>query len=295
MSIKQDDEGRPIFAPVPRVGSESIFVSHKINDPTTWYMESVRVTDESATNTLGLGIEWNLAHSNVINLSEGNIRDEDNISQDDIDNGAGHGYLITVKVNGVEKVQDLPFGLGQNDYSVDYVNGKITLHTAAIGATVLVSYSYATGSKWTMAPAAGKMLDIEDAEAQFSADTVFSDAVLFEIVGNVEVFAPTLWDGYTPPGPYPAGTKIPLKTIKYKKLGQVLDEAKGSYPVIPALGGSSRGFTEDIYGFPFRYGTIRRLYSSYGMELHVKLENDIAFGGSHSTVTFYCLSQNEEI
>jgi len=294
MSMKQDSEGRTVFASVPRIGSESIFVTHKLNDPTTWWEESIRVTDEAATNPLADGLEWELANTNLISIREGNIRDEDAISQDDIDNGAGHGYRVVVKLDGVEQTEDEPFGLTQHDYSVDYVNGKITFHTAHIGSTVLVSYSYASGSKWVLEPEAGKTLDIEDAEAQFAADTIFADTAIFEIVGYVQVFAPQLWDQFNPPGPYPTNTRIPLKTIKYKKLGQVLDEAKGSYPVIPALGGSTRGFSEDIYGFPFRYGTIRRLYSSLGMQMHVRLENNLAFGGSHSTVTFYCLSQDEE-
>lgn len=292
MSMKQDKEGRVIVSPVPRVGSESIFVTHKLNDPITWWNQSVRVTDEEATDS-GDGATWNLTHGNIINIREGNIRDEDEISQNNIDEGEGHGYLIRVLVDSVEMNQDDPFGLQENDYSVDYVNGTITLHTAMPGSTVEVSYNYANGSTWVLNPGPGKMLDIEDAEAQFASDTVFADTAVFKIVGNVEVFAPQLWNGYDPPGPYPTGTKIPLKTIKYKKLGQVLDEAKGSYPVIPALGGAARGFTEDIYGFPFRYGTVRRLYSSMGMEMHVELENNIAFGGSHSTVTFYCLSSDE--
>jgi hypothetical protein len=92
--------------------------------------------------------------------------------------------------------------------------------------------------------------------------------------------------------PLPSGTLIELLTTRYLRLDQIIDEALGSYPVIPAMGGSSRGNQHARYGFPFRYGAVRVLTSAALMELRVRLEGDIPYEGERATATFYCSSED---
>jgi hypothetical protein len=77
-------------------------------------------------------------------------------------------------------------------------------------------------------------------------------------------------------------------------MAQLTDEAKGSLPVIPSIAGTNgRGLNNPMYGLPFIYTTVRRLYNKYGMELRVSLENNISFSGERATATFYCTSRTE--
>jgi hypothetical protein len=48
-----------------------------------------------------------------------------------------------------------------------------------------------------------------------------------------------------------------------------------------------------MQSIPFRYGTVRTLKSSLGIELRVKLTHDIEFEGDVATCTFYCTSEVE--
>lgn len=271
LKIKNDDR-LDLFTPEPRTGKELILVTHNFSDPTTWYTESVRVTNETLSN-ISLGFVWASAHVNWIDMTHGKLFDEDALCID-ID----HGYSIEVRVNGVVKQQREPFATSGGDYTVDYDLGRITFSSAHIGATVTASYSYENGSMWKLIPEDTKRIDIEQAEAQFSKDVILNDSILFDIyVYN----------------PYDLPNKILYNRSSYKKMSNFIDEALGSYPIIPAIGGSERGTSQDIYGFPFRYGTIRKILSSQGTELQVSLKDNKKFDGEYATATFYCTVRDE--
>ncbi len=261
------DAGIPTQVPLPRTGSETVQITHNFCDATTWWTQSERVTDEILTDS-GDGLIWNSANIRWVDLIHGKIFGEDWVSQN-----APHGYAVVVTVDGVTKTQRTPFADSGGDYDIDYKLGKITFFLSQAGKTVTVSYSYANGSEWRLIPDAGMRIDIEGAEAQFSKDVVLNDNILYEF-----------W-GYDP-------NNLPNKMLYgvaiYKKFVNYIDEAYGSYPVVPSIGGTKRGVQQEIYGFPFRYGTIRSLFSSQGLELHVRLQNDQEFGGEHSTATLYC-------
>lgn len=276
-----DADGHRKVSTSPRLGSEIIFATHNLCDPTTWAHESVRVSGAVCVDS-GDGLVFSCPDTNLIDLTTGKVLDEE-----DIASAVSHGYETKVYVNGQEVSQRGAFETSGGDFSVDYSAGQITFFSSRSGDVVTADYSRAAGSGFILAPLAGKALDIEDAEAQFSVDVVINDSIVFEVYGNVEIFAPHLT-----PSPLPAGTKIPLTGKKYKTLDQLIDEAKGSFPVIPAMGGA-RGATVDRYGFPFRYGTVRRLLSSQGLQLKVSLENDQPCGGERATATFYCTSKDE--
>lgn len=255
-----------------RIGSELIITTHNFCDPTTWYTESVRIAAETLTDS-GNGVLFNSAHTNWIDMTHGKLFDEDALCAD-----IAHGYSVVVKINGVVATQRAPFATSGGDCVVDYVAGTVTFASSQSGNTVTVDYSYENGSVWSIVPIEGKRIDIESAEVQFSQDILLNDTIVFEI-----------W-GYNP-GDLP--NKMLYGTSNYKKMVNYIDEALGSFPVIPAIGGTLRGFQSNIYGFPFRYSAVRQLKSSQGIELHVRLKDNIKFGGEHTTGTFYCTTRDE--
>ena len=273
-SVQLNEDFSILMTQEARTGTELIMVTHNFCDTTTWYTSSVRVEDAALTDS-GDGLLWNSAHSSWIDLQHGKMFDEDAIAAD-----APHGYSVVVTVDGLEAVQRAPFKTTGGDYSVNYADGSITFFSSRAGAAVLATYSYATDSTWIMAPDPGARIDIESVEAQFSADVVLRDTIQFEI-----------W-GYNP---MDLPNKVPYAMTSYKSLRNFIDEAQGSYPVVPPIGGDQgRGISQAVYGFPFRYGTIRKMPSSYGLELRVRLVEDLAFEGEHATATFYCTVREEQ-
>ena len=272
-------------AHVGRIGSEVIYATHNFSDKTTWYSESLRVTDEALTDS-GDGLLWNSTNTDWIDMVHGKIMDEEAIR---LENEPTHEYLVVVKVDSVEKTQRTPYVSSGGDYSVDFATGTITFFSSQAGKTVEASYSHENGSTWIMRPSTGMKLTIEDAEAQFSADVVVNDTIKFAAWGVADVFAPQLV-----PSPLPSGTLIELPpNTRYMRLDQIIDEARGAYPEIPALGGATRGNLKARFGFPFRYGAVKTLSSAALMELRVTLEGNLVFGGERTTATFYCSSETE--
>lgn len=260
----------------PRVGSEVTHITHNFCDSTTWYCRSVRVTDEALTDSGG-GLVWNSANANWIDMIHGKVFDEEGIAA-----GIVHGYAVEVKVDSVVQTMRAPWAQSGGDYEVDFATGDVTFYVSQAGKTVEASYSHAgsgaNGSEYFLKPTAGKILDIESAEVQFSKDCVINDTIDFEI---------WVYDPAAPPN------KIKYSNTAYKTMRNFIDEAQGSYPVVPAIGGVNRGTQQETYGFPFRYGTVRRLQDSQGTELRIRLRGGTAFGGEHATATFYCTSRDE--
>lgn len=279
-----DDNGRPVFVQEPRTGDEVIVATHNYSDPTTWFCESVRVTDEVPTDS-GDGLTWNLANTNVIDLVHGKVLAEDRYVAE-----VAHGYQVVVRVDDVEMTMREPYEASGGDYTVDFENGTITFESSQAGNSVEVDYSYAAGSGFCLKPSDGKVLNIEHAEAQFSEDAVFSDGIFFEVRMPAEILE--VIQGYPAGTIAPAGTMIPVDVTKYKTFDNLVDEAVGAFPVIYPITGP-RGATQKRYGFPFRYGTIRALQASLGVELWIYLQHNYAFGGERTTATFYCVSKDD--
>lgn len=266
----------------PRVGTEVIYGTHNFSDKTTWFGQSIRVVGEEATDD-GAGTTWSLVHDFVIDLTHGKIFDENQyvLDQQTENSGDPHGYAVVVKVNDVTKTMRAPFATSGGDYEVNYIAGKIVFFASQAGNTVTVDYSYADGSAFIIKPDPDHNIDIEKAKAAWSDNFVMNDSVLFEVWGSAAVFAPLL--------ELPLGTKIPIQTTEYKTLTQLTAEASEYVPfAIPATGGSPRGLSYPQHIIEFRYGTIRRLLSAAGIELHIRLANNTPMGGEYTTATFYC-------
>lgn len=259
------------------------FFTHDWSDPTTWYTKSIRVVDETATDS-GDHLTYNLAHTNVIDTYHSLIYQEDYLK--DI---SGNSYRVAVKVNGAVKTeQDPHFGTG-GDFIVNYVEGKVVfLSTLTAEDVVTVTYYYATTSEFVVAPSTGTQLWVDMVECQFSDDLVLTDTVVFQPYGFVEIFAPQYCT--THGGPYEPGTRIPLgNPLKYKSFTDFQAEAVKSYNQYPAIGGDNwRAATHAITIMNWDYLSSTVLRADQGFQLVVKLEHDTPLNGWYATATFYC-------
>jgi hypothetical protein len=277
----QTDSAMPVTI-VGREGSETIWATHNFCDRTTWYGDSQRVESEILSNS-GDNLTFSGSNQYWIDMFHGKIFDEKAIRSD-----YGHGFNIVVVVNGVTQSMREPFATASGDYTVNYKSGSITF-ASPITSSVTCSYSYENGSSWYLSPTTGKALDFEQAEIQFSQDVIQNDRVDFVVQGPAQVFAPDLVAANILPADY----MLDLETTSYDTIHQMIDEALGSYPTIPAIGGPIRGFSSPIYGFPFTYNAVRRLKNSLGLRLKVCLKDNMAFGGERATATFYCVARPE--
>lgn len=274
-------DGKQEVVSNPRSGlTDRVVVTHNYCDPTTWFQGSIRVTDEVAIDS-GDGLTWNLANVNVIDMTHGKVYDEDHSKL-----GESHQYAVVVTVDAVSVSEQPPFVGTGGDYTVDYAAGTITFSSSQAGSTILVSYSYAGDSISTLTPSEGMTLLVEYAEVQFSDDVELTDTLVNGIDGYVEVFAPSL--AVSNGGPIPDGTLIELDRWNYKTIDNVIEEAVGALPKIPAFGTNARKSTGRNV-FPFRYNSAKALISSHGLRSKFLCENDIPLGGERVTITFYCV------
>ncbi len=299
MAWRKTPEGKLAISSGPAEGDGPTFFSPDWTDPTTWYHNSTRVEDETPTTSDNITyqlLNWD-ATRHLVDTYHGKISGED-----DLDDGHDGNYRVEVKVNGVDQTEQDPHVGSGGNYTVDYNAGQIIFETQLQGSdAVLVTYFYVdrsngdgSASEWVLAPDPGKTLKITKAEVQFSKDIQLNDSILFQAFGLVEVFAPHLLDTATPPGPYPAGTKIPIRTQKYKTMRDFYNDANGTYPELPALGGNGwRGMQQPTNTFPWVYQTVTDLHVAHGMEIRISLEHDTPFGGEFATATFYCISDDE--
>lgn len=289
MAVPKTQDGRPRYAVEKGTTAKLNFFTHDWSDPTTWYTGSGYAQDEVATDS-GDHTTYTLAHQNVIDTYHSKVYQEDYLTD-----ANGHSYRVSVKVDGVAKTEQDPHVGSGGDFTVDYVNGQIVFASALDpSAEVQVTYHYANGSVFLIAPTAGKQLSIDMVEVQFSDDIVLTDTVVFQPYGFVEAFAPQYCT--TNGGPYPPGTKIPLgNPLKYKSFTDFQTEATKAYVQYPAMGGDNwRAAPHKITIMNWDYLSSTLLKSSMGMEIRVTLEHDAPFEGWYSTATFYCRLENEE-
>ena len=266
---EQDADGRLRVSQEPRkAGEATVFVTHNFCDPTTWYTESERETDETLTDS-GDGLTFESDYTNWIDVTHGKVYREDLISAD---------YLPVIKVDGVTKTERAPWADSGGDFSIDYATGEVTFFSSQSGNTVTATYSRENGSLFVVAPTAGKRIWVEYSEVQFSKDID---------VDSTTHFQPWAYNTADPPNKIAAAA-----ATTYKTLDNFIEEANGTYPEIPAMG-ITRGFTSPRITFPFKYATVKELCSCAGVEIRIWIEGDTPFGGSYGTATFYCTSYDD--
>jgi len=271
LSEKRDGEGKLLFTSGTRVGSSLEIATHNFADKTTWYNDSSRVIDEIPVYVDGYRYELNNEY--LIDLYHGKLHNEDNIIK--------NGYSIDVIVDGYLQIQYTQFepSIDYCDFTVNYIDGYIDFLKNQTGSDITISYSYAVGSTWVLKPSDGKVIDIEKSEIQMSSNVVFNDAINFDI-----------WAYNTHDLP----NKVPVKKTVYKSISNLTDEAQGSYPVVPPIGGKyPYGSEYETVSFKFNYSTLRQLYSSMGLELRICTKNNRELVGEKATATFYCTIVDE--
>jgi len=286
MGIPKTADGKPYVTIWPTEGSRVTVVSHNWCDPTTWYTSAIREVEQECIDS-GDHLTYNVESGPIIvDAFHGKISNEDELKDAD-----GNSYRVTVTVNDTPVTEIDPHTL-VGDFTVNYLDGKITFATArAPSDVVLITYHLVTNSIWKIAPNPGTILKITNVEAQFSTDVEVNDTILFQARGLVDVFAPHL---VAPGGPIPSGTIIPLGSpLRYKTLMDFINEANGNYPIIPAMGTNWRGIPQPIVTFPWDYAAMTSLPSATKMEIEIRLEHDTPFGGAVATAAFYCLSEVE--
>ena len=221
-------------------GSFSTLVSHDWTDKTTWYQKSTRVTGETLAGT---GLDYTTANESVIDTSNGKIFNQKSTDFDQ--------YRLKVYDNGVLKTE-------VTDYTVVYSTGTITFLSTPTGP-VTADYSYAGSSEFCWGPAAGKMMHVQHAEVQFTEDVVV---------------APFTWSVYAY-NPLDLPNKIAVDVRYYANAKDIISICNLGQGFIQAFD----VLTKDILVFPVNYARSIDMRSSQGIEMRVKLDDDIPLSG----------------
>jgi len=284
-----------VFSQVKPELDEVFVFSVNWADQTSWFPGSTRVEDQQLVCCSADRKHWAMLHRNIVDLCHSKITEEDKISEP---------YLTYVKVNGVLKTEkDAHSEVG--DYIVDYRAGMVMFDEAVpVGHEVVADYSHAYDSTFVIAPLPGKVLRIQEAEAQFSADADMRDSVVYQAWGYAQALAGMM--GVTlaqltaalglPANSLAATTKVPFgQPLVYKSIRDFINQANGNFaPLVPFGGTGWRGMgQQSSLCLPFSYKGAKTLPSSKGMEIRVSLQHHQPFGGTWATATFYALSEPE--
>jgi len=263
----------------PRESGETrIIYTPNFADATTWYQESQRISgDTLSTSDPEKKVFYaSQGQKNWIDATHGKLSHEDEVLPDKTP------YVPVVYIDDEPAVEKPPFELGgAYDYEIDYADGKVTFLESQDGKVITADFSYATSAKFTFGPSSGKILKIERSEIQYSAD--------IKMNGTFK-YAPYAYNPEGPPVP-----KIPVGAPHvYKTLKDFVTEANGVYPIHPACPNpNGRGLGQNHINAPFDYGTVRTLRSSYGVEIQIEMDPDVACDGEFAEMTFYCMEFDE--
>jgi len=279
---KRASDGTSFIQARPLEASKTNLVSPNWCDKTTWYQSSDAVSDETMVDS-GDHTTYELATPCAsVDAAHGKLSHENELT----------AYRVVVKVDGVEKTENSPDDT-DGDYSVDYTTTEVTFNTALAGTeTVTISYAKVVDSKWNVVPTAGKVLRITEVEVQMSDDCVMRDTLNFQLYAEVGKFPPFEPYRQVNGGPYPDGTIRPAgNPVQYQTVMDLINEANGSFPIIPACGGTGwRGVLKDIMIFRWDYKATLDLRSDWGMFLQLGMLNDVEQGGWAAISTLYCVS-----
>ena len=245
-------QGIPLVGIRRPEGASTTFVSHDFTNKSTWYSNATQVTGETLT---AAGLVYSAVNDGWIDLEHGKVYNEAAIA----DKKAPKIYDGGVEVT--------------SGFTINYEAGTVTFDSAPSGA-ITADYYYGSDSCFVVAPTSGKILILEHAELQFTADIDMTTPINFEIwVYN----------------PADLPNKIPYKTIKYKNMKDIINSCNLGQGYIPAVG----ELTQDVLVFPFNYVTVIPMKYSDGAELRIHADNHTELGGEWGTVTMYTMSEDE--
>lgn len=306
--------------------AEAWFHSPNWCDPTTWWQESIRVTDQLLTsNDQGRRV-FSLNKQNIIDLVHGKVAMEDHFSSP---------YLLHVYVDGVEVFEDEPLsvvGEGKNDFDMNYAAGQVSFHDPVPeNAVVTADFSYTYNSTWTISADPGKRVLLQAAEIEFTTDFDMTDTIHYQafapaalVAAGAGVDVPTLQSVLTAQygGTRDAlfgflrlvddtgtplqrdledGDKVPVPTEHriYKTYWDFKSQSNGNYPMVPAVGGPVRGTRHPSVTHPYDYRGAKAISSVLGTEVRCWLEHHRPYGGSggggdsRATATFYAIVEDD--
>jgi hypothetical protein len=315
--VKTDSSGNVLTAfktpqltyPKPvNIGDRLWVFSHNLCDKSTWFADAVRVADESMGSGDGVLKDFLLAHPFAIDVTHGKISDEDKLVP--YASQGGTSYKLVVKVDGVTQKERrfdwLPPGTSSSSssssaygdrefkceaqsapriddeaqYEVDYHLGLVKFYVPpANGVVIAAEYFYSPlngGSNVYVRPSASQVFSLTDIEAQFSQDLVQID----DIEAGVYMYMPQ----YAAP---PAKFLVPTSHAKFRRFRDFINWSRGSFPLIPPIGGTVRGVQYPVVQLRFQYQSPVELYAAYGMELRFWTTNHRPLKGEYASLTAY--------
>ncbi len=246
---------RPEVSVVEAEGNFKAYVTHDFTDKTTWYCMSQRI--EGETLNLETGKTYKSTQTHWIDLVNGKVTREDEFSS---------GYKEKIYDNGTE----LTYG---DDYTVDYVAGKITLDANYTPTgPITADFSYATTSEFIMKPNTGKMLRIEHTELDFTVDVQMS-CVHFQV---------WVYDPQNLPN------KMQVAETTYKNEKDILKIAN-AVTHITKWG----ALQNDVKRAEFQYARTIDLKDSIGTEMRIVIKDNQPFPGEWGSATLYTTEEDE--
>jgi hypothetical protein len=258
------------------------------NKKETWYNNSS--TNSESFDADGVQNEFGLAYGSgngaaIIDLCHGKVTDEYALV-----NPSGDSYVPVVKINGAVQTEREAFESIGGHYEIDYIAGKLKFYAAPpSGNEVTIDYHYSPsghGPRVEAGPSAGKKWTINFAEVQFSVDTIMKDTFLQNAIIDYPVFVSGVYSHTIPD--MKVGPDTPYLTG-----GNFLDYTNGSFPIIPAFGGSERGTTEDTLIFRWDYASSMELVSSLNARFLITTKHNRGFEGERVVITIYGVEEDE--
>lgn len=258
----------------------------------TWFIGSSGVTNEIVGTGDGITTDFYLSHGSglgeaIIDLSHYKVTDENLIKSP---NGTVGGYIPIVKVNGERVYERDAFETSGGNFTIDYTVGKVSFfNPPQSGHEITASYFYSpsgSGPIISLKPNSGKKIIIDFSEVQFSSDVTINDCIVQNVFLDYPVFIS---------GQYITtlqGVKA-TTDAEYGHFGNYLDYTFGSHPVVPAIGGPTRGTQNSTVILRWDYIKSLELLSSLNMNLKVWTKHNRGFFGERATVTIYGLEIDE--
>lgn len=297
-----DNYGNLLISNTGNSGWKETFISPNWCDKTTWYENSIKVTNEILTTIDN--INFNISNPQpIIDAKHWKIPDE-----------AIKSNIFSchpqVSVNDVVVNESYYVGnslVGQ-DYTINYSLGIVTFNIT-LQPTDVVKMTYNKlndtdlgnpygyrQSTWSVKAPEGYRVLLNRAEVQFSSDLVMKDAIRFVPYSTVGKDPMINFLMYAPFN-YPEGTEIPLSMLdpsmekRFNTMLDFVDDSDGCYyikatpPEIREL--RDLNFDMVVYKWQYQGTENMELNSKLGRFMRIFLKDDKVYLGSRATATLY--------